>query len=73
MRVFVYSRNPKNRESFARKASEKLKLPVAAVDSLQAAIDQTEIVLVSTNSPLAALLGQWLRPGLSRLRGRPAE
>jgi alanine dehydrogenase len=74
MRVFVYSRNPKNRESFARKASEKLKLPVAAVDSLQAAIDQTEIVLVSTNSPLAALLGQWLRPGLSVFGvGRPNE
>jgi alanine dehydrogenase len=74
MRVFVYSRNPKNRESFARKASEKLKLPVAAVDSLQAAIDQTEIVLVSTNSPVAALLGQWLRPGLSVFGvGRPNE
>jgi alanine dehydrogenase len=74
MRVFVYSRNPKNRESFARKASEKLKLPVAAVDSPQAAIDQTEIVLVSTNSPVAALLGQWLRPGLSVFGvGRPNE
>jgi alanine dehydrogenase len=73
-RVFVYSRNPKNRESFARKASEKLKLPVEAVDSPQAAIDQTEIVLASTNSPVAALLGQWLRPGLSVFGvGRPNE
>jgi alanine dehydrogenase len=73
-RVFVYSRNQENRESFARKASEKLKVSVAAVDSPQAAIDQAEIVLVSTNSPVAALLGQWLRPGLSVFGvGRPNE
>ena len=72
--VFVYSRNPENRESFARTASEKLKLPVTAVASPQAAIDETQIVLVSTNSPVAALLGQWLRPGLSVFGiGRPNE
>ena len=72
--VFVYSRNKENRESFARKASEKLKLPVAAVASAQQAIDQAQIVLVSTNSPEAALLGQWLRPGLSIFGvGRPNE
>ena len=73
-RVFVYSRNPKNRESFAQKASEKLKLSITAVASPQEAIDEAEIVLVSTNSPVAALLGQWLRPGLSVFGvGRPNE
>ena len=73
-RVFVYSRNPENRESFARKASVKLKQPVTAVVSPQAAIDEAEIVLVSTNSSTAALLGQWLRPGLSIFGvGRPNE
>jgi ornithine cyclodeaminase/alanine dehydrogenase-like protein (mu-crystallin family) len=73
-RVFVYSRNPENRESFAQKASEKIKLLVASVGSPQRAIDQAEIVLVSTNSPVAALLGQWLRPGLSVFGvGRPNE
>jgi alanine dehydrogenase len=73
-RVFVYSRNPENRESFARKASVKFKQPVTAVVSLQAAIDEAEIVLVSTNSPTAALLGKWLRPGLSIFGvGRPNE
>ena len=73
-RVLVYSRNPDNREAFARKATAKLKLPVAAVASPQAAIDEAEIVLVSTNSPVAALLGQWLRPGLSVFGvGRPNE
>jgi ornithine cyclodeaminase/alanine dehydrogenase-like protein (mu-crystallin family) len=73
-RVFVYSRNPENRESFARKASVKLKQPVTAVVSPQAAINEAEIVLVSTNSPTAALLGQWLRSGLSIFGvGRPNE
>jgi alanine dehydrogenase len=73
-RVFVYSRNPENRESFAQKASEKLKLPVGAVANPQETIDQAEIVLVTTNSPVAALLGQWLRPGLSVFGvGRPNE
>ena len=72
--MFVYSRNPENRESFAQKASEKLKLPVTAVASPLAAIDEAEIVLVSTNSPAAALLGKWLRPGLSVFGvGRPNE
>ena len=72
--VSVYSRNQQNRESFARKGSEKLKLTVAAAASPQQAVDEAEIVLVSTNSPTAALLGQWLRPGLSVFGvGRPNE
>jgi ornithine cyclodeaminase/alanine dehydrogenase-like protein (mu-crystallin family) len=72
--VSVYSRSQENRELFAQKASEKLKLPVTAVASAQQAIDKAEIVLVSTNSPTAALLGQWLRPGLSVFGvGRPNE
>jgi alanine dehydrogenase len=73
-RVFVYSRNSENRQSFAQKANEKLKLPVVAVASPEQAIDEAEIVLVSTNSPAAALLGQWLRLGLSVFGvGRPNE
>jgi alanine dehydrogenase len=72
--VSVYSRSQENRESFARKASEKLQLPVVSAASAQEAIDSTEIVLVSTNSPGAALLGQWLRPSLSIFGvGRPNE
>ena len=73
-RVFVYSRNPENRKSFAQKAGEKLQLPVVSAASAQEAMDAAEIVLVSTNSPVAALLGRWLRPGLSVFGvGRPNE
>jgi alanine dehydrogenase len=73
-RVLVYSRNAENRESFARKASEKLKLSVSAVISPEIAIKEADLVLVSTNSPVAALRGEWLRPGLSVFGvGRPNE
>lgn len=73
-RVFVYSRSAENRDTFARKASAKLKLPVGASRSAEEAIDQADFVLVSTNSPVAALLGKWLRPGLAVFGvGRPNE
>lgn len=73
-RVWVYSKTPQNRESFARAAGEKLNSEVRAVATAQEAIAQSEIVLVSTNSPVAALLGKWLPPGISVFGvGRPNE
>lgn len=72
--VLVYSRSAENRAAFARQASDKLKREVRAVDSAQEAIAQADFVLVSTNSPAAALLGEWLRPGLAVFGiGRPNE
>ena len=73
-RVLVYSRSEENREAFARKVSATLNVSVDAVASPQQAIEEAELVLVSTNSPAAALLGKWLRPGLSVFGiGRPNE
>lgn len=73
-RVLVYSRSAENREAFARQASEKLKVNVLPVASAQEAIAESDFALVSTNSPAAALLGQWLRPGLAVFGiGRPNE
>ena len=73
-RVLVYSRNAENRERFARQAAIELTTSVVAVASAQAAINQADFVLVSTNSPAAALLGEWLRPGLAVFGvGRPNE
>jgi ornithine cyclodeaminase/alanine dehydrogenase-like protein (mu-crystallin family) len=73
-RVLVYSRSTENRQAFARKASEALKIPVTAVASAEQAIESAAMVLVSTNSPAAALFGKWLRPGLSVFGvGRPNE
>ena len=73
-RVLVYSRSAENRERFARSASQALKTSVVAVASAEAAIEQAHFVLVSTNSPTAALKGEWLRPGLAVFSiGRPNE
>jgi len=73
-RVLVYSRSAENRDKFARRASDDLKVSVVPAGSAEEAIDQADFVLVSTNSPAAALLGGWLRPGLAILGvGRPNE
>lgn len=73
-RVLVYSRSAEKREAFGRQASEQLEIPVQAVASAEQAIDGADFVLVSTNSPAAALLGRWLRPGLAIFGiGRPNE
>ena len=73
-RILVYSRSAEHRESFAQKTSERLKLPVGAVDSAEKAIGAADFVLVSTNAPAAAFLGKWLRRGLAVFGvGRPNE
>ncbi|OLD40602.1 MAG: hypothetical protein AUI83_22040, partial [Armatimonadetes bacterium 13_1_40CM_3_65_7] len=73
-KVLVYSRIAANREAFARQAADKLKIFVTAATSAQQAIEESDLVLTSTNSPAAALLGKWLRPGLSVFGvGRPNE
>ena len=41
-RISVYSTNPENRASFARKASEKLRIPVTAAASPAEAIDRAD-------------------------------
>ena len=72
--VLVYSRSPANREAFARAASDKLRISVEPAMSAEQAIDAADLVLVSTNSPAAALLGRWLRQGQAVFGvGRPNE
>ena len=73
-RAVVYSRSAANREAFARTAGDKLGISVEPTMSAEQAIDAADFVLVSTNSPAAALLGRWLRPGLAVFGvGRPNE
>jgi ornithine cyclodeaminase/alanine dehydrogenase-like protein (mu-crystallin family) len=73
-RILVYSRSARNREVFAREASETLKVRAVAAESAEQAIEEADFVLVSTNSPQAALLGKWLRPGVAVFGiGRPNE
>jgi len=73
-KVLVYSRSAENRERFAQQARKRLRVDAIAVTSALQAIEQAEFVTVSTNSPAAALLGQWLRPGIAVFGiGRPNE
>ena len=73
-RVLVYSRSLDNREAFAKRASETLKISVVAVNSAPQALAEAEFVLASTNSPAPALTGEWLRPGQAVFGiGRPNE
>ena len=73
-RISVYSRSVRNREVFAREASATLKVRAVAAESAEQAIEEADFVLVSTNSPEAALRGKWLRPGLAVFGiGRPNE
>lgn len=73
-KILVYSRSAENREKFAQTARERFKIDVVAAPSAEQAIEQADFVTVSTNSPAAALLGQWLRPGQAVFGiGRPNE
>lgn len=60
--VQVYSRDPGHRARFAADQSEALGLPVRACDQPEAAVEGAQIVLVITNSEVAALRGAWLAP-----------
>ena len=62
----VYSRNPDRRRAFARASSEKLGIEVHAVDSASAAVADSDIVIVATNTGMngpVAYEGAWLEPG----------
>ena len=72
--VWVYSRSPQRREAFSRQSAQRFGVTVEAVSSPQEAIELADMVMVSTNSPAPAMLGRWLRPGLSVFGiGRPNE
>jgi alanine dehydrogenase len=63
----VFSPNAERRQRFARDMSERMALPVRAVDTPEAAADGADIVVVATNTTgkgdLIAYRGAWMRPG----------
>ena len=61
--VKAYSRNPEHRELFACEMSEKLGLPVVAVDSGEACVRGCDVVVTMTNARDPVLAGAWLSPG----------
>ena len=62
-RVRVYSRNPENRDSFARQMSETLGIDVRAADAPREVVESADILVTITNSRTPVFDGEWLRPG----------
>jgi ornithine cyclodeaminase/alanine dehydrogenase-like protein (mu-crystallin family) len=61
----VYSRTAEKREAFAARMAETTGATVAAVDSVEAALDGVPVVVTITNSATPVLLPGQVRPGLT--------
>lgn len=62
-RIRSFSRNAERRAAFAREMSERLRIPVEAAPSAEAAVRGADIVITITTSPTPVVLGEWLSPG----------
>jgi alanine dehydrogenase len=63
-RVRVFGRDPGRRAKFSSEVAERLKMPVDAVDTAEAAVRDADIVVTSTTASQPVLNGAWLRPGM---------
>ena len=61
--VRVFSPTPENRQRFAKKLGEELKIPVKPASSPQEAVESADIVIAATNSRTPVFDGNWLREG----------
>lgn len=72
--IRVFSRSAERRQKFTADITRELNVTITPVSRPEDAIENAEIVFVSTNSPGPALLGKWLRPGVPVIgTGRPNE
>lgn len=62
--IKVFSPTKPNRERFARRVTEQLRIPVRPVESVQEAIQDVDVVVTCTNSIEPVFKGEWLRPGM---------
>ena len=62
-RVRVYSRNPENRNGFARRMTETLSIEVVAADEPRAVVESADILVTISNSRTPVFDGEWLRAG----------
>jgi ornithine cyclodeaminase/alanine dehydrogenase-like protein (mu-crystallin family) len=61
--IKVYSPNPAHCSDFARRMSLEAECEVRAVDTPQAVLDGSDIVVTATNSRSPVFDGRWLQPG----------
>ncbi len=62
--VYAFGRNVERRSQFGQEMTERLKIPVAAVDSPEAAVRTADILVTSTNATKPVVEGRWLSPGM---------
>jgi ornithine cyclodeaminase/alanine dehydrogenase-like protein (mu-crystallin family) len=62
-RVRAFGRNPEKRAQFCAEMSAKLKRPVEAADSPEAAVRGADIVVTATTALQPVVRGEWLAPG----------
>jgi ornithine cyclodeaminase/alanine dehydrogenase-like protein (mu-crystallin family) len=62
-RVKVYSPTPANRERFCREVADALGIHAMPVNSCEAAVRESDIIISATTSSTPILLGKWLAPG----------
>ncbi|MEZ5396281.1 MAG: ornithine cyclodeaminase family protein [Bryobacterales bacterium] len=61
--VKVYSRKPEKREAFARKMADKLGLKIEAVETAEAAVRESDVVVTITSAKAPVVEGAWLGEG----------
>lgn len=59
----VHSRTPDKRESFAERAKSELRLNARAVENLEEAVKDSDVVVTCTTSSTPVVHGDWLRQG----------
>ena len=62
--VRVFSRDPANRDRYAREMSNQLAIPVVAVDTAREAVRGADILASTTDSMLPVVHADWLEPGM---------
>jgi alanine dehydrogenase len=60
----AYSPNPEHRKQFQAEMREELGRDIVIVDSPEALVDGTDVILLATNSIDPVLRAEWIKPGM---------
>ncbi|HET6988885.1 MAG TPA: ornithine cyclodeaminase family protein [Kribbella sp.] len=61
--VAVFSRDPARRNAFAARVAGELALTTIAAESARDAVENRDIVVLATNSPVPVIEAEWIAPG----------
>jgi alanine dehydrogenase len=62
-RILVYSPTEEHRRAYAREVAPSIGLPVEALDSPQAVVEQADVVVLAARAREPVLESRWVRPG----------